>query len=289
MTVLDIHRGADVIRSVIDEADLHGDAGKRNLLDIYHPARSSAGGSPVLLQVHGGGWMTGSKRHQGLPLVYHMAERGWLCVAINYRLSPRWAFPAHIIDIKRAIAWIRQHIHEYGGNPEFIAITGGSAGGHLSALAALTPNLAQWQPGFEQVDTTLQAAVPCYGTYDLTDRYRIRRSRLAESMLARNIMQCSLRDHPDRWREASPLDHLGAAAPPMFVIHGTHDVLLWSEETRKFVAALRELATEPVVYGELPGAQHAFDMFHSVRTEHTIHAVGRFLEWSHARFCRNRP
>ena len=108
-------------------------------------------------------------------------------------------------------------------------------------------------------------------------------------MLARNIMQCSLRDHPDRWREASPLDHLGAAAPPMFVIHGTHDVLLWSEETRKFVAALRELATEPVVYGELPGAQHAFDMFHSVRTEHTIHAVGRFLEWSHARFCRNRP
>ena len=69
----------------------------------------------------------------------HMAAKGWVCVAINYRLSPRDPFPAHVIDVKRAIAWIREHIAEYGGNPDYIAITGGSAGGHLAALAALTP------------------------------------------------------------------------------------------------------------------------------------------------------
>ena len=132
----------------------YADAGKRNLLDIYQPQEPREGGFPVLLQVHGGAWMIGEKEQQAKPLMYHMAQRGWLCVAINYRLSPQAAFPAHIIDVKKAIAWIRDNIADYGGNPDFIAITGGSAGGHLSSLAALTPNRAEWQPGFEDVDTT---------------------------------------------------------------------------------------------------------------------------------------
>ena len=71
----------------------YGDAGKRNLLDIYHPQEPREGGFPVLLQVHGGAWMIGEKEQQALPLMYHMAQRGWLCVAINYRLSPKAAFP----------------------------------------------------------------------------------------------------------------------------------------------------------------------------------------------------
>ena len=88
----------------------YGDAGKRNLLDIYHPHEPREGGFPVLLQVHGGAWMIGEKEQQAKPLMYHMAQRGWLCVAINYRLSPKAAFPAHIIDVKKAIAWIRENI-----------------------------------------------------------------------------------------------------------------------------------------------------------------------------------
>jgi acetyl esterase/lipase len=108
----------------------YGDAGKRNLLDIYQPVDARTGGFPVLLQVHGGAWIIGSKEEQAKPLMYHMSERGWLCVAINYRLSPTDAFPAHIIDVKKAIAWIKENIADYGGDPNFIAITGGSAGGH---------------------------------------------------------------------------------------------------------------------------------------------------------------
>ena len=71
----------------------YGDAGKRNLLDIYQPREPREGGFPVLLQVHGGAWIIGEKEQQALPLMYHMAQRGWLCVAINYRLSPKAAFP----------------------------------------------------------------------------------------------------------------------------------------------------------------------------------------------------
>ena len=92
----------------------YADAGKRNLLDIYHPHEPREGGFPVLLQVHGGAWMIGEKEQQAKPLMYHLAERGWLCVAINYRLSPQAAFPAHIIDVKKAIAWIRENIGTTG-------------------------------------------------------------------------------------------------------------------------------------------------------------------------------
>ena len=266
----------------------YADAGKRNLLDIYHPHESREGGYPVLLQVHGGAWMIGEKEQQAQPLMYHLAQRGWLCVAINYRLSPRAVFPAHIEDVKKAIAWIRQHIGEYGGNPDFIAITGGSAGGHLSSLAALTPNRQEWQPGFEDVDTRVQAAVPFYGVYDFLDRYEIRPEMSMEGMVADRVMQCSLQDNRALWESGSPLTHVNEEAPPMFVIHGTHDSLVWVEEARTFVSALQAVSAQPVVYGELPGAQHAFEVFHSVRTDHTVNAVTDFLEWAHARWSEQR-
>ena len=264
----------------------YADAGKRNLLDIYHPQEPREGGFPVLLQVHGGGWMIGEKEQQALPLMYHMAQRGWLCVAINYRLSPKVAFPAHIIDVKKAIAWIREHIGEYGGNPNFIAITGGSAGGHLSSLAALTPNRQEWQPGFEQADTALQAAVPFYGVYDFVDRSDIRPEMSMEKMMADRVMQCTLQENRPLWEAASPISHISADAPPMFVIQGSHDSLVWVEEARVFASALQSVASQPVAYAELPGAQHAFEIFHSVRTDHTVNAVSHFLEWTHGRWLQ---
>lgn len=264
----------------------YSDAGKRNLLDIYQPDEPREGGFPVLLQVHGGAWIIGEKEQQAKPLMYHMAQRGWVCVAINYRLSPKDAFPAHIIDVKKAIAWVREHIREYGGNPDFIAITGGSAGGHLSSLAALTPNRAEWQPGFEAVDTTVQAAVPFYGVFDLCDRHRVRTEMSMAGLITDKVLQCEQDDNPELWDAGSPLSHVSADAPPTFVIQGTHDSLVWVEEARVFVDALQGVSTQPVAYAELPGAQHAFEIFHSVRTDHTVNAVSDFLEWTHAQWLR---
>ena len=95
----------------------------------------------------------------------------------NYALSPKATFPDHLIDVKRALAWVKEHIAEYGGDPGYVVISGGSAGGHLSSLAALTPNRPEYQPGFEAVDTTVQACVPFYGVYDFTNRDGIRGAR----------------------------------------------------------------------------------------------------------------
>ena len=261
----------------------YGVAGVRNLLDVYQPSTPREGGFPILLQVHGGAWMIGNKEQQALPLMYHLAQRGWLCVACNYRLSPKDTFPAHIIDVKRSIAWIHENAAQYGGDSTFLAITGGSAGGHLSSLAALTPNKAEWQPEFEDADTSVSAAVPFYGVYDFLDRDNIRGSMSMESTLEKYVFQTGKAEDTAAWDDGSPVTQVSEAAPPMFVIQGSHDSLVWVEEARSFVASLRAVSEQPVVYGELSGAQHAFEVFHSVRTDHTINAVTDFLEWCHAR------
>jgi acetyl esterase/lipase len=255
----------------------YGEAGSRNHLDIWRrPDLDRGGRAPVLLQVHGGAWMVGDKRGQAHPLMSHLAELGWICVSINYRLSPRSTWPDHITDVKRAIAWTKEHIAEYGGDPDWIAITGGSAGGHLSALAAVTPNDPFFQPGFEAVDTRVQAAVPFYGVYDFT-RTDNAMHPLMVPMVAKNVFKLSRTDIHEPFRLASPISHVSADAPPFFVLHGTNDSLIPVEQARKFTARLREVSRQPVVYAEMPYAQHAFDIFWSPRAAHAAVAVEQFL------------
>src|SRR5699024_626474 len=151
--------GLEVLRDLDYRAGPDGEQGnghKLSRLDIHRRTGKPGGatdpprpGAPILVHVHGGMWMGSDKRYEALPLLHRMAARGWVCVSVNYRLCPKDPFPAQIIDVKRAIAWIREHAGRYGADPSFIAVTGGSAGGHLAALAALTANDPQLQPGFD--------------------------------------------------------------------------------------------------------------------------------------------
>jgi acetyl esterase/lipase len=262
----------------------YGPAGHRHHLDVYRPRGWSAP-CPTLLQIHGGGWTIGQKDQQGLPLMHHLAADGWVCVAANYRLSPKATFPDHLIDVKRALAWIRTEGARYGADPGFVVVTGGSAGGHLASLVALTANDPAFQPGFEEVDTSVAACVPFYGVYDFLDRHGARGSASMLPFLERVVMKCSPAEHRERWDHASPIANVHAGAPPFFVIHGTHDALAYVEEARHFVAALRAASRNPVVYAELPGAQHAFDTFHSRRSAHAVDAVTCFLEYVRALYA----
>jgi acetyl esterase/lipase len=255
----------------------YGDHGRHNRLDVWRRADLPAdAGAPVLVQVHGGGWSMGGKRGQAHPLMGHLAERGWVCVTINYRLSPRADWPAHIVDVKSALGWTKARIAEHGGDPAFVAVTGGSAGGHLAALAALTPDVAAFQPGFEDIDTSVAAAIPFYGVYDFTNRDGTAGWGLVP-FLERQVMHSSLADNREVWDQASPVSHVRPDAPPFFVLHGTNDSLVPVEQARSFVRQLRAASRQPVVYAELPRAQHAFDVLPSVRVHHTVHAVERFL------------
>jgi len=257
--------------------------GSRHRLDVYrrtdHPT-----GCPTLLQVHGGAWVIGDKKEQGRPLMLHLARKGWVCFAPNYRLSPKAAWPAHLYDVKQALAWVREHGAEYGADPGFVVVTGGSAGGHLAALMALTQNEPEWQPGFEDADTSVQGCVPYYGVYDIANDLNSRWGKQRDKRLFEKVVM-KTRERAV-YEAASPIRQVNAGAPPMLVIHGRNDTLAPVEEAREFVRRLREVSTEPVIYLELPGTQHAFDVFPSIRSDHVVRAVGRFCEQLRARALR---
>jgi acetyl esterase/lipase len=264
----------------IKNIDYWGDGHLRHRLDIITSQSGPLDRAPVLVYVHGGAWIIGNKREQGIPMMYELARRGWVCVAINYGLSPKATWPTHIVDCKRALAWVREHITEYGGDPSFIAVSGGSAGGHLASLLALTPNQPEWQPGFEDVDTTVDACVPFYGVYDLTGDPALSGAYGPGlfDLLQRRVMKTTPAVDPDVFEQASPDHRVTPDAPPMFVVHGANDTLVPVAVARHFVAELRATSRATVAYAELPCAQHAFDVMASSRCRNTTIGAVRFLE-----------
>jgi acetyl esterase/lipase len=235
-------------RSVERVANIpYGDAGRWNLLDVYR-LRSRPSGCPAFVYVHGGGFRSGRKNRESRPLLYRLASQGWLCVSVNYRLTPPAKFPDHLVDVKKAIAWVRTEGIEYGADPDVVLVAGSSAGGNLAASAALTPNEPLFQPGFEHVDTSVAASVSLYGYYG---DY----GGSASSSPARFV-------HPE--------------APPFFVAHGDLDTIVIVEDARAFVDSLRSASSSPVVYAELPGGQHTFDLFESLRFASVVDGIEAF-------------
>ncbi len=265
-----------------------GDYGQR--LDIRRP-RSVRGEDalPVLLQIHGGGWTYGSKNEQALPLMRHMAKRDWICVASSYRLSPSATFPDHIIDCKQALVWIKENIAEFGGDPDFVVVTGGSAGGHLAALLALTPNFPSFQPGFEDKETTVQGAVPFYGLYDFLDVHDHQHHQGVIKFLESTVLKLSSKSDEEAFKDASPYHQIHKNAPPFLVIHGDKDSLIPVDAARTFADELEEISDSSVTYLELAGAQHAFDMFPSIRSEYVKFGVEKFLTWVYSNHLRSLP
>lgn len=244
----DVERVADV---------RYGDAGTANRLDVYrHRAHPAA--SPVLIHLHGGRFAGGRKDREARPLLYRLASQGWVCISANYRLRPAAAFPDQLVDVKQVIAWVREHASSYGIDPTTVFVAGSSAGGHLASMAALTPNEPTFQPGFEDVDTSVTAAISLYGFYGELE--------------------------PDSALPSSPNAFIGSWAPPFFIAHGDRDSYIPVDGARRFVARLGSASSNPVVYAELPGAQHGFDGFHSLRNEAVVNGIEAFAAW-----VRSRP
>lgn len=260
----------------------YGPGGRSHLLDVWRrPDLPEGHRAPVLIQVPGGAWTVNDKRGQAYPLMSRMVELGWICVSINYSRSPKKAWPSHIVDVKRAIAWVRANIADYGGDPDFIAITGGSAGGHLSSLAALTAGDQSLQPGFEDADTSVQAAAPYYGVYDLTDHSGMH--HLTQPLLEKLVMRARMADNPELYEAASPLFRVHRDAPPFFILHGRNDDIVPLSQARSFNTALRDAGAGTVAYAELPNAHHGFDTIATLRCQLTAEAVAAFLGIAYGR------
>jgi acetyl esterase/lipase len=257
----------------------HAEGRFRLRLDIYRPAEATPDDDPrpAVIQVHGGGWISGSRVEQGIPLLNHLASNGWIGFNIDYRLSPRATLPDHVIDVKRAIAWVRENAEDLKIDPHRICLTGGSAGGHLTALAALTADDTSLQPGFEHADTSVAAAVPFYGVYDMADIGGTYYPELREWLFRKIVIKRDWEAEPKAYEAVSPTYRVHAGAPPFLVFHGDRDSLVPVQDARTFVERLRAVSRSDVLYVELPGAEHAFDLIPSVRTVRVVEGIERFL------------
>ena len=254
------------------------------LLDVWRRDDLPAHPAPVMIFVPGGAWVHGSRILQGYALMSHLAEQGWVCLSIDYRVSPNHAWPQHVTDVKTAIAWARANVDRFGGDRGFVAISGASAGGHLAALAGLTCNDPEMQADLpDGSDTSVDAVVGIYGRYDWEDRSTAERDQFVD-FLERVVVKRRQARHPEIFRKASPIARIHADAPPFLVVHGSGDMIIPVQQARDFVAKLRAMSRSLVGYVELPGAGHGFDMTDGARTTSMSTAVGLFLGQVH----RNR-
>ena len=199
-------------------------------------------------------------------------------------MSPHHRWPAHVTDVKTAIAWARANVDKFGGDRNFVAVAGCSAGGHLSALAGLTPNEPEMQCELpEGSDTSVDAVVGIYGRYDWEDRSTVERARFVDFLervvvggKASGIRTCSARPRLSRACTRMRRRSWSSTA-----------AVTASSRSRRPAASSSGCVRRPrsvVSYVELPGAGHAFDMIDGARTGSAATAIGLFLNQIH----RNR-
>jgi acetyl esterase/lipase len=231
----------------------YGDAGRRNRLDLYRPPRGGGGG-PVLIHLHGGGFsfLPGRRSFYARRLLFRLAREGWVCISATYRLQPAASFPDELIDVKKVIVWARARAIEYGGDPDRIVLAGSSFGARLATLAGFTVNDPAFQPGFERADTSIAAVVALYGYFG--------------GIASRRALP------------SSPFDYADRGSVPLLVVHGGQDTFTPASRARALAEQARRASANPVVYVELPGAQHSFDLLYSIRLEAVVDGIEAFVE-----------
>lgn len=211
---------------------------RKHKLDLYLP--KEAKGAPVVVFVHGGGWISGDRKTRGdlyanVGTAY--AHAGIGCACISYRLSPRVKHPAHAQDVARTLRWVHDHIAEYGGDPTKVVLSGHSAGGHLAALVTLDTRYVE-EVGLPE--DFLKGAIPMSGVYDVARMNRLNFSR-------KLFLEPAFGVDETVWKDASPLNHVRAEAPPFFLVNAQHDFTLL-DDARRFGDALKEAGVSVETY-----------------------------------------
>ncbi len=242
-----------------------------NTLDLIR-APNGPESQPLFVYVHGGGWTGGGPQKQARRMYHTLARAGWAVAALRYPLAPEATICDQVLAIKQAIGYLVDRSNDYGVDPHRIVLSGGSAGGHLAALATLTSSKTLGGAG---PDPDVLACVPMYGIYDMANRNR---TRPDWPYVDRDVMRGSYVDKPDEFHIVSPLDQVHADAPPFLVIHGTHDSLVPIAEAEMFVKALDEAGAD-VEFVRVLGAQHGFD---ALSTNVSRHVAALVTTWANA-------
>lgn len=235
---------------------------ERQKLDLYLPEKADRP-TPLVIWVHGGGWVAGDKKEGGSPVNAGYIKRGYAVASINYRLSGDAIFPAQIEDCKSAIRWLRAHAKEYNLDAAHIGVWGSSAGGHLAALLGSTGHIKDFDVG-EHLDqsSAVQAVSDYYGPTDLVqmDAHALPDARLkhnAPNSPEARLVGGPIQEQPyrDRAARVNPITYLTKDAPPFLIIHGDADPTVPHHQSELLNAALKQTRV-PVRFHTIKGAGH---------------------------------
>ena len=238
-------------RVTIEEGVVVGTGGGRELkADVFTPPAGASNGTGVLL-VHGGGWQSGDRSQlRGYGIL--LGRIGYTCVTCEYRLSAEAKWPAQIHDVKAALRWMRANSNRLGIDPAKIAVSGNSAGGHLSLMIAGTPQVAEFEGdgGNPGVATDVAACIAFYGPA-LLGRPGAALADVVRNLLGGNPTAAQI-------DAASPISHVSASWPPTMLITGNQDQLVPDESSFVMYRALTDAGAKAELH-VYEGAPHAFD------------------------------
>jgi acetyl esterase/lipase len=233
----------------------HG--GPSQTLDLYAPKKAT--GVPLIVWIHGGAFLFGSKEGFPVePVPLHLLLEGYAVASINYRLSPEALFPAQLQDCKAAIRWLRAHADELGIDPNRIGVWGASAGGNLAALVGTTGSVRDFEVG-ENLDysSRVQAVCDFHGPTDFLqmDAHRLPDGQMVPDSPESKLVGGPIQDNPDKVRRVNPITYVDKSAPPFLIVHGTLDRLVPFNQSQLLAAAL-EAAGAPVKFHPVEGGGH---------------------------------
>ncbi len=240
-------------------------------LDIYLP-NAGDGPFPVIVSIHGGAFKMGDKADGQLTPVLEALKHGYAVVSVNYRLSGEAIFPAQIQDVKAAIRFVRANAKAYKFNPDKIATWGGSAGGHLAAMAGTTGDLTLFDDaslGNAGQSSRVQAVVDWFGPiqFDQMDAQLRASGKGVPDHNAANSPESELvgkqiTQAANLVKRASPATYISPNDPPIFIEHGTEDQLVPTEQSKNFYADLvKVMGKDRVTLTLLAGARHGGPQF----------------------------
>ena len=242
-------------------------------LDVYQPKRIAASGQPptallpAVIVLHPGAWSSGDKSWVFTPHDMNLAAKGYVVFDMQYRFTGETLWPGQMDDCREAIRWVKANAAKYGVDPTRIALLGRSSGGHIALSTA-------YQARDEFADTAVCAVVGIYPP----SNFSMVGERVDHRIEA--LMGGDLIDMPERYYDASPLNHIRPESPPTLLVHGQKDGLVYAINSEVMRWTLRR-AGVPAALLRVPWAHHAFDgVPGGLGAQLVQYDIDRFLAWS---------
>jgi acetyl esterase/lipase len=254
------------------------DGDEAQTLDVYYPENRTDKPLPLLIWIHGGGWMGGSKTQ--VPYLNQL-ERGYVVASVEYRFSQKAIFPAQIHDCQAAIRWLRANAAKYHIDPDHVGVGGASAGGHLAALVGTSGGKKAFSAigGNESQSNRVQAVCDIFGPADFCTVV----AQADEDQNVKNVFKWNngdpyskliggkLGEDKEKCDAVSPAHYVSKDNPPFLILHGDHDTLVPYAQSVELKDLLAKAGVE-VTLQRLPGAGHGGPAFGLPAVAHLVNA-----------------